>query len=74
MTEEKKVKKNLFYLGIIIFTVGVIATAMGYNVGSPFSPYANGSSTYVFPFFNWITLAGIIIAVVGYYFERKAKQ
>ena len=66
--EVKKNKKNIFYFGIVVFAIGTLLTYFGYNVG-PSPVY--GFDIYYLPFLNYVSIAGIIIAVVGYIMGRR---
>lgn len=73
---KQKQRKQLFYLGILIFALGIILPATHtYDVPSPIeSPaYQDGGTTYFFPFLNWLTIGGILLAVAVLVLSRRSK-
>jgi multisubunit Na+/H+ antiporter MnhC subunit len=71
--EKQKQLKKIFYIGVIVFAIGVIITSMGYEIADPLSPYQSGANTYVFPFFNYISIAGIVIAVIALFISKRKR-
>jgi multisubunit Na+/H+ antiporter MnhB subunit len=81
--DKRKLKKNLFKIlfcaGLILFAIGVILIFLGISIPSPVAnpTYQSGGLTYFFPFANYLTIGGIVLAVVALvtlYWKRKKKQ
>lgn len=74
----KLFKQYLFFVGIIIFALGLIL-AFFMDMPSPLSStyYQSNNLTFIFPFLNWITIAGILVATIAVLAEvvkRKVKK
>jgi cell division protein FtsX len=69
-------KHKLFYLGLLVFTIGVVLVFAGYNVPSPIAnpTYQEGNLTYFFPFANYLSIGGVVVAVAALFMERKRKS
>jgi uncharacterized membrane protein len=75
-SNEKKMKKQLFYIGLLIFSLGVILVFMGVAVPSPFGmpTQQGGDTTYFWPFLNYMTILGIVVSVAALIREKKKKN
>lgn len=82
LLDKRKLKKHLFGIlfgvGLLLFVLGVILVFAGINVPSPVTTpaYQNDSLTYFFPFANYLTIGGVVLAVVvvaALYLKRKRK-
>ena len=75
MSESKNQKrhKQIFYVGIAVFALGILLAVYGYNIPSPVETptYQNADATYFFPFLNWLTIGGIALAVAVLVLAKK---
>lgn len=76
MMKSQFKKHKLFYLGLMLFALGVILVFVGVAVPSPVAnpSYVEGSLTYFFPFANWLTIGGVVVAVAALFMERKKRS
>jgi hypothetical protein len=65
--EERKLFLYLFYSGIIVFALGIVAFLVNFAVPSPMPPGVYiAIAGWSMPFLNWVTIAGIALSVVGF--------
>lgn len=55
----------IFLVGVLLFLTGIVGTAIGYAISAPIDSWQVNGQVYAFPYLNWITIAGVIIAVVA---------
>lgn len=65
--DEKKLFLYLFYFGLIVFALGIIVFLANFPVPSPMPPEVYiAIAGWSMPFLNWVTIAGIALAIVGF--------
>jgi hypothetical protein len=73
---DQKTIKKLFYLGVALFSLGVVAVFLGYAVPGPMDTptYGVDGATYFWPFLNYATIGGIALAIVALFMQKKGKK
>lgn len=74
MSEKNfNVKRQLFYIGLLLFALGIALVLAGFAVPSPIPmpTYESGELTYFFPFLNYLVIGGIALAVVALFMEKR---
>jgi hypothetical protein len=65
--DQKKIFLYLFYVGLVVFALGIVAFLANLAIPSPMPPDVYiAIAGWSMPFLNWVTIAGIALAVVGF--------